>query len=360
MALLFTESFGEYSAFADFAKYGISSTISIGTDTIDATGGYNGLPAYKSTANSSGLVTLENFPQVIAPASNELRFGFWFKVTSGATHGTNSSWGSVAFWDSSLSHGMGVKLSSTERIGWFNLKSVAPGGVDYSGATAINDGQHHWIEGRVVLSGSNGGTVQIWVDGILEINQTGVTNNGGFGLDCTNMTRVSVGGVLQTNTASQWLSHVMVWDTSGSTFNGYMGPMYTQYLAPNGAGTNSGLTPTAGANYTNVNEQVINQDTNYVEAATSGTKDTYAYADLGTSPNIAAVMAKSYAKNPDIGTKTFRNICLSSAAYANGADQTLAVAYKLFVDAFYTDPNTGAAWTASGLNAAEFGVETRT
>ena len=284
MALLFSESFGAYAAIADFITYGISNFPSGVTDSIDPVGGYNSAPSYKSLSSSSSASSISLFPYVFAPASNELRFGFWFKTSSGATgDSSSSSRGVCCFFDSTVVKWMGIRLSTTGKIAWVNLRSTISSTVDYIGATVINDGQHHWVEGRVILGGALNGTVQIWVDGTQEINQTAVTNDGGTGLTCTSMVRLQIGTTLNLSGFSQWLSHIMVWDISGAGLTTYLGPARIEYLAPNAAGTNSALTPTSGANYTTVNEQVANLDTSYVEGATSGLIDTYNYTNLATS-----------------------------------------------------------------------------
>ena len=362
MALLLSESFGAYAAIADFATYGISNSTSLATDSIDSVGGYNAAPAYKGlTSGGSGSASLL-FPYVFAPASNELRFGFWIKTSASAAGDSNAnSKGVLMFFDSTVVKYMGIRLTSTGKIGWTNLKTAISSTIDYTGSISVNDGQQHWVEGRVILGGATNGTVQTWVDGIADINQTSVTNDGATGLTCTSMVRLQLGYTFVASASAQWLSHIMVWDISGAGLTTYLGPARIEYLAPNAAGTNSALTPTSGANYTTVNEQVANLDTSYVEGATSGLIDTYNYTNLATSPSvIAAVAVKSFAKNADVGSKTFRTKCLSNVTYSNGADVALAVSYKSFFDAYAVDPNTAAAWTAAGLNAAEFGIEVRT
>ena len=153
----------------------------------------------------------------------------------------------------------------------------------------------------------------------------------------------------------------MVWDTSGSGMIGYTGPSRIETITPNAAGDVSGLTPTSGANYTTVNETVPNFDTNYVESAIATTIDLYNYTTLSVTPaSIKGVMVKTFAKNADVGSKTFRAKASSSAVIANGATQTLTVAYKQFTEFFPVDPNTSAAWTKAGIDAAQFGVEVQT
>ena len=366
MALLFSESFGAVTTLADFLLYGSAypGASSGSTDTIDVTGGYNSQPAYKVNIVSGGAINSHiTYPVFTTPVANEIRFAFWWKLTSGAINNAANAGGSIGaftLFDATSAHWFNIRLSAG-KVGVSIVRgSGSFSGGDYVGSASINDGQHHFIEGRIILSDAAAGTVQVWVDGVADINQTGISNGGGFGLSAAAFVKLQLGCWIGTNTANQWLSHVMVWDTSGTAMNGYLGPARVEYLAPNAVGTNSALTPTSGANYTTVNEQVVNLDTSYVEGATSGLIDTYNYTNFATSPSvIAAVAVKSLAKNADVGSKTFRTKCLSNVTYSNGADLALTVSYKSFFDVYAVDPNTAAAWTAAGLNAAEFGIEVR-
>ncbi len=204
----------------------------------------------------------------------------------------------------------------------------------------------------------------MWVDGVLDINQTGVTNDGGSGKTAQDFTRLYVKNFAISSTATNytWVSHVLVWDTTGPYINGYQGPIRLESANPNAAGDSSQMTPVgAASNYQCVDETVSNQDTDYVEDSTSGHIDLYNYATLSDVPNsIAGVMVKSHAKNPDVGTKTFRTLAKNNATTTNGSDKTLTAAYTQFTEFFPLDPNTAAPWTKSGIDSAQFGVEVRT
>lgn len=362
MTLLFSEGFAAYATQADLNLYGAST---VGTLTYQAAGGYNSSPCFQF-AGASNYVTncIDYNPPFTAPASNEIRFGFWMKCATAATiAGTGSLRSSVSLSNLAATFALDVRLTLTGQISIHNLNSTGSAysaGTAYNGTTDLRDNQHHWIEVRAIIAPSLGGTFQVWVDGVQEINQTGITNDGASGLTATALVRMYLATWATSSTLST-TSHVMVWDTSGTGLTGYLGPSTIVTLAPNAAGDLTGLSPSSGANYTAVNEAVANFDTNYVEAATSGLADLYNYTTLATTPAaIRGVMVKSFAKNADVGAKAFRAICKSNATIANGADQNLSVAYKLFTEFFGVDPNTGTAWTKATIDAAQFGVEVRT
>jgi hypothetical protein len=47
----------------------------------------------------------------------------------------------------------------------------------------------------------------------------------------------------------------------------------------------------------------------------------------------------------------------SGTAIAQRSSQAVLGSYSYLVGIFESDPNTGAAWTVSGVNATEFGIE---
>lgn len=363
MTLLFSEGFYPYAAQADLANYGI--TVNGYILTYQATGGYNSQPAFQigSTGNTpQGAFCIDYANPFSAPASNEIRFGFWMKtVTAGSI---TSSYQRGSFWlaNSTQTYCLNVRLNMTTSPGRIAINNLVAfnssiGDYTYVGTTDLRDGQHHWIEVRAIIAAASGGTFQVWVDGTLEINQTGITNDGGSGLTATALTRLGLANWTSQNSVT---SHIMIWDTSGSGMTGYIGPSRIETITPNGAQT-SQLSPTAGANYTNVNETVPNFDTNYVEGVAAGLIDLYDYTTLSVTPAaIKGVMVKTFAKNADVGSKTFRAKCSSNSVVGNGVTQTLTVAYKQFTEFFPTDPNTAAAWTKAGIDSAQFGVEVQT
>lgn len=360
MTLLFSEGFGAYAAQADLANYGISS---VGSLVYAANGGYNNAPCFQFSTGGVYTANYMDFTNPFAaPASNEIRFAFWFKAASGSMHALGESRSSVSISNLTGTNAIDVRLTGTGQIAIHALNPTAnlfSTGNYYVGSGSYNDGQPHFVEVRAVVAGSLGGTFQVWVDGTQEINQVGISNDGGLGLTATDLRRVWLS--LWTTNVVAFTSHVMVWDTSGTGMTGYIGPSTIVTLWPNAVGDLSGLSPSSGANYTTVNEAVANFDTNYVEAATSGLSDLYNYTTLSTTPAaIRGVMVKSFAKNADVGAKAFRNICKSGTVTALGADQNLTVAYKQYVEFFGVDPNTAAAWTKAAIDAFQPGVEART
>jgi len=129
-------------------------------------------------------------------------------------------------------------------------------------------------------------------------------------------------------------------------------------LFPSGAGSSTQMTPSAGSNFQCVDETSPNGDTDYVSDSVVGHKDLYAMGNLpSTSGTIKGIQVLSYDRKDDAGTRQIKNKIKSGATEADGATVTLGTSYVYVRDIFEHDPDTGAPWTPSGVNAIEAGTE---
>jgi hypothetical protein len=101
-------------------------------------------------------------------------------------------------------------------------------------------------------------------------------------------------------------------------------------------------------------------DISYVFSSSSGFEDLYSFPALTTTPNnIYTVAVKGNIKKSDTGARTITLQCKSGSTDSSGsaAAATPATTYGWMDSFFDTDPNTGSAWTATGLNSATSGVK---
>jgi len=121
-----------------------------------------------------------------------------------------------------------------------------------------------------------------------------------------------------------------------------------------GSGSNPGA-----QNCMAVSEAPPDDDSSYVTDATVGHLDRYTYPSISGSA-VKAVCVNMRAEKDDAGTRQIRACGKSGGTtFDNGADFSLSLSsYGDFFACFEVDPNTGVAWTVSGVNAAEFGVKT--
>lgn len=87
-------------------------------------------------------------------------------------------------------------------------------------------------------------------------------------------------------------------------------------------------------------------------------RDTYAFGDLPVGINtIYGLQLSGYMAKSDTSTAYSKNALLTGGSLYYGATRTLGTSYTVYNDVFETDPATGAAWTNSGVNSAEAGME---
>lgn len=136
-----------------------------------------------------------------------------------------------------------------------------------------------------------------------------------------------------------------------------IGPRGAMTLRPN-ADSSVQFTPNIGStNYTQIDDSAPDYETSYVEAVT-GNKDLYGYSDLSFAPaDITGVMLNTMVENPNPGTITYQPVCKSNTTESDGSAVTASPNYNTGLQYYGQDPDTSAAWTQGGLNAALFGVK---
>jgi hypothetical protein len=223
-------------------------------------------------------------------------------------------------------------------------------------AVPITPGSWHYIEAKATLSDTVG-VVQIKVDEVLVVNLSGQdTKNGGTK---TVFDRLDLG--IGTGTSPHY-DDLYICNGAGSVNNDFLGDCVVETLYPNGDGNYSVLVGSDGnsvSNYALVNETTPDT-TSYVGSSTTGDKDSYAFGDLThTSGTIKGVQTRILAAKTDAGARSFRSFARSAGTDSGGTDIPMSTTYTAYDEVRETDPGTAAAWTVSGVNAAEFGFEVR-
>jgi hypothetical protein len=119
------------------------------------------------------------------------------------------------------------------------------------------------------------------------------------------------------------------------------------------------LTGITGNNWYESAQQPPSGALSYVFDTTVNHEDLYNFGALSVTPsNIYAVAVKGYLQRSDSGAKTASLRTKSGASDGGGSlvGQAPATTFGWVGSMFETDPQTGAAWTGSGLNAAQSGV----
>lgn len=150
-----------------------------------------------------------------------------------------------------------------------------------------------------------------------------------------------------------------VFNTSGSVNNDFVGSTRIDGILPNAAGDQTDWTPSAGANYTTVDENPATGDTDYVESSTSTDQDLYNYASVPTTLNVIhGVQINTDVRETDASDFTLKTLIKTGTTTSADSAQAIAgTSYETLYRIAEQDPDTSAAWTSSGINGAQFGIE---
>ena len=118
-------------------------------------------------------------------------------------------------------------------------------------------GNWYWLELKVKCHDSTG-TYELRVGETVIASDTGVDTKAGSN---NYHNRVQLGEGAGTDRVGY--DDFYVCDGAGAVNNDFLGNVQVTTLFPSGAGFTTNFTPSAGANYTCVNEQLINEDTDY-------------------------------------------------------------------------------------------------
>lgn len=273
----------------------------------------------------------------------------WFSFTMGNVNANASEGSTVTIADLRTSGGQGIvriqnTSGPTRKFEYWNGSAWTSIGTLTN--TSTLSGRRFDIYCKI--HGSSG-EFSIYVDYVLQFTLSGNTDFFSATID-----GFQINGWGQFN--SRVVSNIIIATTDTRK-------MYVKTFDPTGnSATNTGWTGGFG----NVNENNTNLTTTDADSAVSsagGQNMSYTHASGGnflTDGNILGVSVAARAKND--GSSADFDLLIRSG----GANYTAAHARTItssFASGFYakwtTDPATGVAWTASGVDAAEFGMQSK-
>jgi hypothetical protein len=237
--------------------------------------------------------------------------------------------------------------------GGVTLQYGATSGTSYGTASVtLAIGIWYYFELQFKINNTTGSII-LYVNGVQVYSFSGDTNR------ITGLTAVAIG--VGPGTVTVLFDDVYVLDSTGSVNTTFLGDCQVQTLSPNGNGTTSqfvGSDADSTDNYLLVDDDTApDDDTTYVESATSGNKDTYAYEATSSLGTIHGVGVTTLGKKVDAGAADMYAIARSGTTEGDSAALGMSTSYTAQQAIYETNPDTAAAWTAGGIDAAEFGVK---
>jgi hypothetical protein len=211
----------------------------------------------------------------------------------------------------------------------------------------------YFIDGEIVIDNS-AGVANVNVDRVSFVSLTSQ--------DTQNSANAFFGTVEINGSANNTQRHdnFHVWDnTAGDLAAAPTGELVVDTAWVTGAGGNADFTPLSSTNASNVDDNPnSDDDTTYNSSGTVGHIDTFAVGNLhASSGTVLSVAVNTIDRRDDATLFTVKHRVKSSSATADGTGFTPSASYTNHQSHFATDPNTSAAWTVSGRNAANFGYK---
>lgn len=341
MSLLFIDGCSHYSTNQIGRKYN-NQVNTNGTITIN-----NTTPRFTGSSHLRIVAGSFSSTYVVKTLAASATWVVGFAYRTSSIGGGEGSWYPLGIRDNGVRQ-VELKLNSNGTISITRNQNALTGGTS---VLALSANTWYYIEWKVTVADSIGAnTCQVYVNGIQWLNVT-------TGQDTKNTANATADGFYfgDENGSADGVTQDFtdIYIDNGTTF---LGPQRVETLYPTGGGNSSQFTPSAGSNYQCVDETPPTDDTDYVESTTAGHIDTYAMGDLSSTPaSIAAVQISSTDRKTDAGAKTINHAIRRSSTNYFGADIAQGDSYLINYTIWSTDPSTSAAWTASGINAAEVG-----
>lgn len=304
------------------------------------------------------------------PASGAIAIvGFSFNQSSGSftslqagtssdpnTEGGTQSPGLLYIQEGSTTH-VWFRLNSTGTISAFNGGSGTALGTSSSGLSA---GVTSYLEFKVTIDNSSG-TIDVLKDGVSILSLTSKdTQNGGT----ATWTQFAIGHAAGNGVSGvTWdYDDLYVLDGSGSVNNNFLGDIRVDATYGNGAGTNTGWTPSTGSNYQTVDETATNGDTDYNSTSTVNAKDSFAFPSAPVAGAvIAAIQVNIAARKTDAGTSGIKPLVRISGTDNLGVEQFASSSFSYLRTVWDQTPEgSPQTWTDTIYDAAEFGYEKST
>jgi hypothetical protein len=198
-------------------------------------------------------------------------------------------------------------------------------------------------------SGTANGTIVVRQDGTQIYSNTAI-----FTCYGTNFTQIAY-GIPQSDTSGALYSYI---DDLYYSFNGFCGPLRVATMEVASDASGQQWNPSTGsAHYSLVNSSVRNSGTSYVSATTGNQSDFYGIGSLPSS-GVGAPLAVQPVVALSGQGDTISTAIKSSGTLAQSSYVPCPIAVGLVAPGIWnTDPATGAAWTAAGVNALLVGME---
>lgn len=341
MAVDFFDGFDDYST-AQINRYWTTMSSLSGSE-IFGSQAFDSNIATVSTGgrNNSGLLRCVSSFRSIAKtlaAQASRAMGMAIKING---HSTSNA---IAFGDSGTSQ---ITLQINPSGILVVTRGTINGTVLGRSTLALNTGIWYFIEFKATIDNTTG-SFTARVNGVDWVT--------GSGLDTQNTANASANQV-GIGCAASGLDFDDFYSEDSGTFQG---DCRVETKLPTGDGATNNFTRSTGAtNFSNVDENPANDDTDYNSSGTAGDIDLYTFPSMTTTTGtIKSLMTVPILRNDAAGTVTAASAYRISTTNYFGANNNVgSTTFNSYTDIQNVSPATSAAWTISEINGAQYGLK---
>lgn len=224
-----------------------------------------------------------------------------------------------------------------------------------TGTTPIAMNTWYYVELKIVVAGASG-SCELHVNGLSSPAEIPATT-GNFGTNNIGRFSMQRNGNNQSDVCGDdWY----ILDLTGpAPQNNFLGDVTVETLMPNGDGAHTAWVPTpVGTHWNKENEIPPDNDTTYVSSSNPGDLDTYTVTPLAQPTGaVYGVMTNLYARKNDAAVHTIAPVIRQSGTDNIGATTVGLSTSYLWYRQLYPLDTTGAAWTPTSVDNAEYGIK---
>ena len=342
MALLWFDGFESYNSLASINR--LSNLIAGGFDISTSYGRRDSIGIRIDPYGESYMFEVEGEPSTVI-------FGYALKLSTTAAPYYQANYTFTRILDALNTGNVHLKfyVNSSRLI---EVRNNANGLLATSSGHTLEGLTWYFIEIKATIHDSTGSVI-IKIDGDEVLNVIGVNTLNG--------SNAYVGGIYLSGARDvhTYFDDLYCLDTTGAKNNDFLGDIRVDPIRPNGAGTYSQFTPSAGNNYENVDEDFPDDDTTYNDGSNVADKDSYAMESVPdpVSTTIHGVKSQITARKTDAGTRKCKILTRAGTTDDLGDEITLSDSFVTYTSLLEDNPDDSLAWEDADVNSVEMGME---
>lgn len=224
-----------------------------------------------------------------------------------------------------------------------------------STAAVITADVWHYIELKVTVA--EAGAYELRVNGTNVLSNGSVDTRAGTTNNYAN--RVRWAGPSGATTIGNKIDDAYICDATGTVNNDFLGDRKVLTIFPTADTADEDFATSAGTDsFELVNDDGLDDDSTYVESATSTDRDLFDFGNVGGLATINGIQHNVIARKTDVTNFDIDLVTKSGATTDVAASQTVgSTSYGHFFRVQEDDPNTTDPWTGTNLDAAQFGFD---